>query len=216
MPILMSTLIPAVISALGPALRFSLRLLFAGLLGSALAATSTFALAQTATGAVASDWSAADQAKIGRTIALCLARLRVAPDVAKAKWNSKAPITDAAREAVVIKDFMARATEMHLDTQLAGRFISNQIDASKIVQTALFAQWQQEQHGLFDPVPDLGKDVRPLLDQLTPQMLAALQELVPLREKPGFAGQLARERARIAADYAYPAALDAVLAGLTH
>lgn len=175
--------------------------------------TTTPATISSATNAD-SAWQAAEVEKIDRIILLCLVRLRVAPDVAKAKWNSQSPVTDAAREAVVVQDFTSKAAALQIDAGLAQGFILGQIEASKMVQSSLMAHWQKVGQAKFDPAPDLAKDVRPILDALTPQMLAALQALVPLRARAGFAQVLARERKKWARNEPSPLALDAALASL--
>lgn len=171
-------------------------------------------MAATTTHSASSDqsWQAAEIEQVNHLILLCLIRLRVAPDVARAKWNSQSPVTDPAREEVVVQEFTGKAAALEMDTDLARRFIRGQIEASKMVQSSFIAHWQRVGQGKFDPAPDLAKDVRPVLDQLTPQMLVALQAIAPLRSRTGFAQLVAQQRKKWVANDAWPLALDAALA----
>ncbi len=111
-------------------------------------------------------------------------RLEVAPLVAKSKWNSGASIDDPARERQILDDVVRRAMEAGLDPALATRFFQAQFDAGKLVQRRLHAQWRAQQRGPFSPAPDLAREVRPVLDRLTPQLIAVLQALQPILRQP--------------------------------
>jgi len=104
-------------------------------------------------------------------------RLAVAPLVAKSKWNSGAAIDDPVRERQLLDDIVQRARGEQLDPALAQDFFQSQFDAGKIVQTRLHALWRQQQLGLFNDAPDLARDVRPVLDRLTPELIATLKSL---------------------------------------
>ncbi len=176
------------------------------------AARAASMVATAATTSTDATWQAAEIEQVNHLILLCLIRLRVAPDVARAKWNSQSPVTDAAREEVVVQEFTSKASALNMDADLARRFIRGQIEASKMVQSSFIEHWQRVGQGKFDPAPDLAKDVRPVLDQLTPQMLAALQTIAPLRSRSGFAQLVAQQRKKWVANDAWPLALDAALA----
>jgi chorismate mutase len=108
-------------------------------------------------------------------------RLAVATKVAQAKWNSGAPIDDPVRERQILDKLTAQlpsADEQERDA--VRRFFQAQFDAGKIIQRDLHAQWRQQQRGRFSNPPDLARDIRPALDQLTPQLLAALHQVRPL------------------------------------
>ena len=53
------------------------------------------------------------------------------------------------------------------------------------MQLGLHAQWRQQDRGRFDDAPDLGRDVRPVLDKLTPELIAELEKIRPLLAQPG-------------------------------
>ena len=103
--------------------------------------------------------------------------------VAKAKWNNGGAINDPPREQLILDAVTAQAKG--LDEVLVRRFFQAQFDASKAWQLGLHAQWRRQGAGRFDDAPDLGRDVRPLLDELTPQLIAALGKIAPLLTQPG-------------------------------
>jgi len=130
-------------------------------------------------------FTAADTAAVDRLLGLIKERLDVAPDVARTKWNTKAPIEDLPREQQIIDGVARRAPEYGLDPQVAGAFFRGQIEASKIVQNALHSEWTAARQPPFATVADLGTDIRPVLDRLTPAMMRALADAVPALRRPG-------------------------------
>ena len=138
-------------------------------------------------------------------------RLTIAADVAKAKWNSKAPILDEQREAAVTQTFVANAIILNVNPELAKRYILAQIAASKTVQFELFEQWAKQQQPPFSQAPDLTKDIRPRLDQLTPQILSALAKLQPLLSESERAQTISCRQQFLFTHYPYPAALELAL-----
>jgi len=129
-------------------------------------------------------------------------RLAVAPMVARAKWNSGAPIDDPAREKLLLETLVDQARNNDLDAAFAQRFFQSQFDAGKIIQTKLHAQWRTERQPKFADAPDLARDVRPLLDRLTPQLMKALRDAYPILRTPGARGELTEQgRQWIRADF---------------
>jgi chorismate mutase len=147
--------------------------------GLALVACFAAACATTA------NFTAADTAAVDRLVGLIKARLDVAPEVARTKWNTKAPIEDPPREQQIIDDVARQAPAYGLDPRAATAFFRGQIEASKAVQNALHAEWTARKQAPFEKVVDLGKDIRPVLDQLTPRMMRALAEALPTLQQPG-------------------------------
>src|SRR5205814_4893618 len=94
-------------------------------------------------------------------------------------------IEDLPREQQIIDGVAKRATEYGLDPHAAATFFRGQIEASKIVQNALHAEWTAARQPPFAKVADLGKDIRPVLDRLTPAMLRALADALPVLQRPG-------------------------------
>lgn len=127
--------------------------------------------------ACASSPPSAMRSNVRQLLALQKSRLDVAGTVARSKWNSGAPIDDPARERIILDDVARRARDMGLDEQWTRRFFQDQFDAGKLVQRDLHRQWRQEQRPPFSNPPDLGLEVRPVLDRLTPEILAVLTQL---------------------------------------
>ena len=143
-------------------------------------------LASLASGcATAATFTAADTAAIDRLLGLIRERLDVAPEVARTKWNTKAPIEDLPREKQIIDEVAKRATEYGLDPAIAGSFFRGQIEASKVAQKALHAEWTGAKQVPFARMVDLDQDVRPVLDRLTRTMLRALADALPVIQQPG-------------------------------
>ncbi|AMO95706.1 putative chorismate mutase [Collimonas fungivorans] len=132
---------------------------------------------------------AADAAQVDHLLTLIDQRLAVAPMVAKAKWNSGGAINDPPREQLILDAVVAQAKG--LDPVFARRFFQAQFDASKAMQLGLHAQWRQQGKGRFDDAPDLGRDVRPVLDQLTPALIAVLEKIQPMLAQPGMPAYIA-------------------------
>jgi len=130
-------------------------------------------------------FTAADAGKVDRLLGLVKERLDVAPEVARTKWNTKAPIEDLPRERQIIDAVAKGASAYGVDPRLAATFFAAQIEASKVVQNALHADWTIRKQPPFEKVADLGKDIRPVLDRLTPAMLQALAEALPVLAQPG-------------------------------
>jgi chorismate mutase len=112
-------------------------------------------------------------------------RLDVAPAVARTKWNTKAPIEDRIRDQQIIDGVATAAKERGLDPQVATTFFRAQIEASKAVQIELHAEWTASSQPPFAKVADLGTDIRPALDRLTPAMMRALSEALPVLQRRG-------------------------------
>jgi chorismate mutase len=130
-------------------------------------------------------FTAADTAAVDRLLGLIGERLEVAPDVARVKWNTNAPIEDVSRERAIIEGVARRGAEYGLDSAIAGSFFLGQIEASKTVQTALHAEWRASRQPPFANVRDLDQDIRPMLDRLTPMMLRALVDALPVIQRQG-------------------------------
>lgn len=124
---------------------------------------------------LAHPWAvAAQRPATEELVALIRARLAIGADVARSKWNSGAPIEDLQREAEIIAALGRQAGQFGLPERWAEGFFRAQIEASKAVQRQLHARWRAEGREKFADAPDLGRDIRPRLDALTPKLLAAL------------------------------------------
>jgi chorismate mutase-like protein len=110
-------------------------------------------------------------ARLARLIDL---RLALMTEVARWKWNRKAPIVDLARESAQMESLRRRGSALGLEPLLIETFFGAQVSASKVMQTELFARWRHEGVGQFAGVLDLDKVLRPQIDSITADILAVL------------------------------------------
>jgi len=103
-------------------------------------------------------------------------RLKMAPLVAKSKWNTKAPIDDPVREKSILDSVKVKSKKMGIDENLVIHFFQAQFEAGKIVQRQLHNQWKAQNQSLFNTAPNLATDIRPVLDSLTTLLLLELQK----------------------------------------
>ncbi|BBC36215.1 putative chorismate mutase [Streptomyces graminofaciens] len=121
-------------------------------------------------------------------------RLLVADKVAAAKYGTDKPIDDPVREKQILDDVAARATGLGLDPDAVTAVFRDQIEANKLVQRGLYARWDAHPEERPTERPDLVKDVRPVLDRITTQLLDALVTTEAAR-----AGASCEPRLRVAA-----------------
>ncbi|MET9866739.1 chorismate mutase [Streptomyces sp. NPDC006386] len=111
-------------------------------------------------------------------------RLLLADKVAAAKYGTDTPIDDPVREAQILDDVRARAVGLGLDPDAVAAVFRDQIEANKLVQRGLYARWDAHPDERPTERPDLAKEVRPALDRITTQLLAALAETEQARALP--------------------------------
>lgn len=112
-------------------------------------------------------------------LGLMRSRLGVMHDVARWKWAAKSPIEDPEREAALLRDVSDRGITLGLDTATTRAFFGAQIEAAKIVQRADFRRWEADHRGPEGEAPDLAGVLRPRIDALNRDLLAALAEAKP-------------------------------------
>src|SRR6201991_1863909 len=97
---------------------------------------------------------------------MTVARLHIARQVALSKWDSQKPVEDLPREAQVIQAAVDDARARGVPPLLASHFFADQIEANKLVQYGLLAQWHRAGRAPDEKRVDLAKDIRPELDRL--------------------------------------------------
>ncbi|MFM0593970.1 MULTISPECIES: chorismate mutase [Paraburkholderia] len=155
--------------------------------GAFCALTLFAALAFTSAPAVADG----DDTALTNLIALASQRLALAEPVARWKWANHQAITDTPRENTLLADVEKRAAAANVDPAFAHAFFQDQIDASKDVQNALFANWRATQPPQ-GPAPDLATTTRPQLDRLTQSLVASLARVQSLRTAPDCPSRVAQ------------------------
>lgn len=116
-------------------------------------------------------------------ISLVSQRLALAEPIAHWKWVNHRPVADPSGAKTLLADVDRRARRAGVDPSFAQAFFTDQIDANTQVQQALFDSWHSSQPPA-EPPPDLQSVVRPQLDRLTPQLIAGLARVQPLRDVP--------------------------------
>src|SRR5215469_5010711 len=108
-------------------------------------------------------------------------RLVLAREVALAKWDTRSPVEDPAREAEVINAAVKDAVSRGLNPTWASRFFRAQIEANKIVQYYLLAQWYRAGTAPAHRPINLDAVIRPELDQLEKKLVEVLVDTAPIR-----------------------------------
>lgn len=104
---------------------------------------------------------------------LLVERLAWMDEVAIVKKVKGLPVEDAVREAEVLDEMVALGVKAGLPGEVVRGFFVGQIEAAKVCQR----EWLEAYPGVWrGQVPDLGKTVRPALDEIGKRMLAALVE----------------------------------------
>jgi chorismate mutase len=135
-----------------------------------------------------------DDTALTNLIALASQRLALAEPVARWKWANHQAITDTPRENALLAEVQKRAAAANVDPEFARAFFQDQIDASKEVQNALFANWRAT-GAPQEPPPDLATGTRPQLDRLTQSLIAGLARAQPLRAAPDCPSRVAQSLA---------------------
>ncbi len=134
-------------------------------------------------------------------------RLNIGDLVALTKWDSGKPIQDSPREAQVIANARTLAAERKLDAEDVAQLIGAQMEANKLVQYGLLAQWQAAGAAPDTPRPDLGQQIRPRLDELQTRLLQQYAAFLPYRQDPNCLAWLAKARSGLTRDALHELAL---------
>lgn len=104
-------------------------------------------------------------------------RLSVMIDVALYKYHHEVAIEAPDRERELLERLEAQGTERGIPPTVVRDFFRAQMEAAKIVQREKLRLWASgEEEAPQGGIPDLAKEVRPVLDRLSESMLNALRE----------------------------------------
>jgi len=109
-------------------------------------------------------------------------RLVIAERVALAKWDSRVEVEDAAREAQVVHSAVQYGASKGLDERLIVKVVTAQIEANKLVQYSLLADWHRKGRAPAHKRVDLAA-IRLELDRLQTELIEELADLRPLGER---------------------------------
>src|SRR5215831_1901069 len=108
-------------------------------------------------------------------------RLVIAEQVALAKWDNGMPVEDASREDHVIGGATKAGESRGLDPTSVSNFFRAQIEANKLVQYSLLADWRREGRALDHTPVDLASAIRAELDEVDKALIAELEESTVIR-----------------------------------
>src|SRR6516162_10902489 len=131
------------------------------------------------TGRTAYPQRAANQLK--QLVEISARRVAIAEQVALAKWDSGAPVEDASREDHVIVSVTKAGQSRGLDPTSVSNFFRAQIEANKLVQYSLLAEWRRTGKAPDHTPVDLASKIRPELDEEDKALVAELEESKVIR-----------------------------------
>ena len=114
-------------------------------------------------------------------VATSARRLVIAEQVALAKWDSGAAVEDLPREAQVISDAARSGGSRGLDPTSVSTFFKAQIEANKVIQYSLLADWRRSGRAPAHAPIDLVATIRPELDRVQTALIAELADTVAIR-----------------------------------
>jgi chorismate mutase len=108
-------------------------------------------------------------------------RLLIAEQVALAKWDSGAAVEDVSREAQVITGAVRDGDSKGLDPTSVSNFFKAQIEANKVIQYSLLADWRRSGRAPAHAPIDLVATIRPELDRVQTALIAELADTMVVR-----------------------------------
>jgi chorismate mutase len=108
-------------------------------------------------------------------------RLAIAEQVALAKWDSGAAVEDVPREAQVITGAVKMGESKGLDEASVSSFFGAQIEANKLVQYSLLADWRRAGKSPAHEPINLINTIRPELDQVQTALITELADTTAIR-----------------------------------
>jgi len=108
-------------------------------------------------------------------------RLALAEQVALAKWDTGTPVEDAPREAQVIASAIEAGESRGLEQKAVSNFFRAQIEANKLVQYSLLAEWRRAGKAPGHAPVNLAGTIRPELDRVQTALIAELAETSGIR-----------------------------------
>lgn len=148
---------------------------------------------------------------------LAAQRVQVADTVAASKWGTDSAITDPVREQAVLTSATMKSVQLGVDPATSARVFTDQIEANKAVQYALYSRWSAHPDQAPTVRPDLAR-LRPILDRITDELLVQLKLTQALRADRACGGQLASARQHVeqarAFDRVHEDALERAVASL--
>ncbi|HTF63164.1 MAG TPA: chorismate mutase [Edaphobacter sp.] len=108
-------------------------------------------------------------------------RLLIAEQVALSKWDSGTAVEDLPREAQVIRDAVREGNSKGLNPTSVSNFFKAQIEANKVIQYSLLADWRRSGRAPTHASIDLVATIRPDLNRVQTALIAELADTVAIR-----------------------------------
>ena len=125
-------------------------------------------------------------------VELSVRRLVIAEQVALAKWDNGMPVEDTSREDHVIGSATQAGESRGLDPTSVSNFFRAQIEANKLVQYSLLADWRREGRAPDHTPVDLATTIRRELDEVDKALIAELAESKVIRARASCRTDLAK------------------------
>jgi chorismate mutase len=122
-----------------------------------------------------------DIEQFGPLVEISARRLLIGKQVALSKWDSGAAVEDPAREALVISDAVKKGESKHLEPSFVSNFFKAQIEANKVIQYSLLADWYRIGNAPDHAPIDLIKTIRPQLDEIQVLLITELANTAEIR-----------------------------------
>jgi len=139
--------------------------------------------------------------KFRELVAMSARRLEIARQIALAKWDTGTPVEDASRESQVISSAIKDGQSMGLDPRFVTDFFKAQIEANKLVQYSLLANWHRAGAAPPHRPSNLAANLRPELDRLQRDLLEQLVQTAPVRGTSGCNAALAKSVGKYLVDH---------------
>ena len=134
-----------------------------------------------AIGGLGTAWAQDASEKLQTLVETSARRLAIAQQVALAKWDSQASVEDAAREAQVITGAAKDGESRGLDRAFVVHFFAAQIEANKLVQYSLLANWRRVRMAPAHRPINLAATIRPELNELQRDLIKELADTTAIR-----------------------------------
>ena len=108
-------------------------------------------------------------------------RIALAKQVALSKWDSGTAVEDAPREAQVIQGAIKLGEAKGLDPASVSSFFKAQIEANKLIQYSLLADWHRLGKAPNHAPVNLASTIRPELDQIQTTLISELAATASIR-----------------------------------
>jgi chorismate mutase len=119
-------------------------------------------------------------------------RLAIAEQVALSKWDSGAAVEDAPREAQVIQGAVQDGKAKGVDETAVSSFFKAQIEANKVVQYSLLADWRRAGKAPAHAPINLASTIRPELDKVQIALVNELAETTAARASASCRADIAK------------------------